>query len=73
MKGFEYAHAASVEEVFSHVGESWDVRILAGGTDLLQEMKNDIVQPSKIIDIKSIQDSPAKRPSPKRGESRSQG
>ena len=55
MRGFEYAHATSVEEVFSHVGESWDVRILAGGTDLLQEMKNNIVQPSRIIDIKSIQ------------------
>ena len=54
MNRFEYAHAASIEEVFSHAGESWDVRILAGGTDLLQEMKNNIIQPTRIIDIKSI-------------------
>ena len=56
MKPFEYIKATSLEEVYSHLGEDWDTRIIAGGTDLLQEMKNDIIRPQRIIDIKSLPD-----------------
>ena len=34
--------------------ESGDARVLAGGTDLLVQMRSDIVEPALIVDIKRI-------------------
>src|SRR5262249_21846214 len=35
-------------------GESGDARVVAGGTDLLVQMRSDIVEPALIVDIKRI-------------------
>jgi aerobic carbon-monoxide dehydrogenase medium subunit len=37
-------------------GEPGDVRVLAGGTDLLVQLKSDLVDPALVIDIKRIGD-----------------
>ncbi len=34
--------------------ESGDARVLAGGTDLLVQMKTDLIEPVLVIDIKGI-------------------
>lgn len=54
MKKFEYVEAGSIEEVLAHLNGDWNTRIIAGGTDLLHEMKNDIIAPTRIIDIKGV-------------------
>jgi aerobic carbon-monoxide dehydrogenase medium subunit len=35
-------------------GESGDARVLAGGTDLLVQMKTDVIEPVLVVDIKGI-------------------
>ena len=52
MQSFEYARARSVDgAVGLAVGDS---RFLAGGIDLLGEMKDYIASPSRVIDLKAI-------------------
>jgi xanthine dehydrogenase YagS FAD-binding subunit len=54
MKNFEYARARSVEGAIQlSTSES---RFLAGGIDLLGEMKDYIISPKRVIDLKSIPD-----------------
>ncbi len=52
MRAFEYVSPASKEQVAALLGE--DAAILAGGTDLLALMKDDIVTPSRLVNIKDI-------------------
>ena len=57
MNRFQHANAQLIKEVLSSLGDNWDdMRIIAGGTDLLGEIKNGIVSPKAVINIKTIPD-----------------
>jgi 4-hydroxybenzoyl-CoA reductase subunit beta len=52
---FEYIKPASLEEALTVLQESGrDARILAGGTDLLVNMKYGIIRPKQVVSIRSI-------------------
>lgn len=55
MRAFEYASATSMEQAVSLLGNSWDdAAPLAGGTDLLSLMKDDVFTPKRLVNIKEI-------------------
>jgi len=55
MRAFEYANATTKEQAVSLLGTNWDESdILAGGTDLLALMKDDIIAPKRLVNIKDI-------------------
>ncbi len=55
MRPFEYASARSRQQAVSLLGKSWDqAEVLAGGSDLLALMKDDVVQPRRLVSIKEI-------------------
>src|SRR5713101_3749994 len=55
MRAFEYASATSVQQAVSLLGASWEeTEILAGGSDLLALMKDDVVHPRRLVNIKEI-------------------
>lgn len=55
MRAFEYASPAKLDQALSLLGNSWDdAAPLAGGTDLLSLMKDDIVSPRRLVNIKDI-------------------
>jgi xanthine dehydrogenase YagS FAD-binding subunit len=57
MNKFQHANAQSIKEALSSLDDNWDgMRIIAGGTDLLGEIKNGIVSPKAVINIKIIRD-----------------
>ena len=50
MRGFEYASPTTKEQAVSLLGNNWaDADILAGGTDLLALMKDDVVAPKRLV------------------------
>lgn len=57
MKSFEYKKSGTWEEASASLREGRGTKILAGGTDLLGEMKADILMesPACLIDIKGIE------------------
>jgi xanthine dehydrogenase YagS FAD-binding subunit len=57
MQKFEYASPATKEQAVALLGKSWgETEVLAGGTDLLNLMKDYIVTPKRVINIKGIKD-----------------
>ena len=55
MENFAYINTTSVEEASSLLGEDWDeTKIIAGGTDLLGELKEYIETPKKVVNLKTI-------------------
>jgi len=55
MRPFEYMSPITPEQVPALLGQSWgEVEILAGGSDLLSLMKDDITTPKRLVNIKSI-------------------
>lgn len=54
MRAFEYASPATKEQAVSLLGNSWDEAVLAGGTDLLSMMKDEIATPKRLVNIKEI-------------------
>jgi xanthine dehydrogenase YagS FAD-binding subunit len=55
MQAFEYAHPGSVKEAVALLGPGWaDAEVLAGGTDLLSLMKDYVVHPKRVVNIKGI-------------------
>ena len=55
MRAFSYASPTRKEEVPGLLGASWgEVEILAGGSDLLSLMKDDITTPKKLVNIKKV-------------------
>jgi xanthine dehydrogenase YagS FAD-binding subunit len=57
MRAFEYASPATKEQAVSLLGNNWaDADILAGGTDLLALMKDDVVTPKRLVNIKDIRE-----------------
>ncbi|HXZ41909.1 MAG TPA: FAD binding domain-containing protein [Terriglobales bacterium] len=57
MRAFEYASPTTKEQAVGLLGTSWgQAEVLAGGTDLLSLMKDDIVHPKRLVNIKEIAD-----------------
>jgi xanthine dehydrogenase YagS FAD-binding subunit len=55
MRAFEYASPGTKEQAVALLGPSWDdTAVLAGGTDLLSLMKDDVVAPKRVVNIKGI-------------------
>jgi xanthine dehydrogenase YagS FAD-binding subunit len=55
MRAFEYASPVTAEQAVSLLGASWaQSEILAGGTDLLALMKDEVVHPKRLVNIKQI-------------------
>ena len=56
MRAFEFTSPATPEQAFALLGANWnESEILAGGTDLLSLMKDDVVHPRRLVNVKSIQ------------------
>jgi xanthine dehydrogenase YagS FAD-binding subunit len=57
MRPFEYASPATSDQAVSLLASAWgQSEILAGGTDLLALMKDDVVHPRRLVNIKDIKD-----------------
>ncbi len=54
MQAMQYLAPASVDEAIKALGDGEGANVLAGGTDLLVQMKLGLRQPTRIIDIKNI-------------------
>jgi carbon-monoxide dehydrogenase medium subunit len=57
MRRFELATPGSVDECLRLLGQRGpDTRLLAGGTDLLPQMKNGLLKPARVIDLSGVAD-----------------
>ena len=57
MRAFEYTSPTSTKQAVSLLGATWgNAEILAGGTDLLALMKDDVVHPKRLVNIKDIKE-----------------
>ena len=57
MQNFEYANPKTIQEATALLGASWsDANVLAGGTDLLSMMKEDLATPKRVVNIKGIKE-----------------
>jgi xanthine dehydrogenase YagS FAD-binding subunit len=57
MRAFEYVSPNNTAQAVSLLASTWGkTEILAGGTDLLALMKDDIVSPRRLVNIKEIRD-----------------
>src|SRR6266404_8806293 len=55
MRPFEFANPKTKDQVAPLLGRSWgEVEVLAGGTDLLALMKDEITTPKRLVNIKGI-------------------
>lgn len=55
MRAFEYVSPKTQEQAVSLLGKTWgQTEVLAGGTDLLSLMKDDIVRPKRLVNIKEV-------------------
>src|ERR1041385_7965356 len=55
MRPFDYASPATADQVPALLGKSWgETEILAGGSDLLSLMKDDITTPKRLVNIKQV-------------------
>lgn len=57
MRPFEYVSPNSRSQAISLLGATWgNTAVLAGGTDLLALMKDDVVAPKRLVNIKDVAD-----------------
>jgi xanthine dehydrogenase YagS FAD-binding subunit len=57
MRPFDYVTPKTQAQALSLLGASWgNTEVLAGGTDLLALMKDDVVQPKRLVNIKQVQE-----------------
>ena len=57
MRAFEYASPATKEQAVALLGPSaGESAVLAGGTDLLALMKDDVIAPKRVVDINGIEE-----------------
>ncbi|HWR14059.1 MAG TPA: xanthine dehydrogenase family protein subunit M [Terriglobales bacterium] len=55
MRQFEYTVPKSTQQAVGLLGQNWSqAQILAGGTDILALMKDDVLQPKRLVNIKDI-------------------
>jgi CO/xanthine dehydrogenase FAD-binding subunit len=57
MRPFEYVSPNTTSQAISLLGANWgNAEVLAGGTDLLALMKDDVLAPKRLVNIKDIAD-----------------
>jgi xanthine dehydrogenase YagS FAD-binding subunit len=57
MQNFEYANPKTIQEAAGLLGGNWaDANVLAGGTDLISMMKEELATPKRVVNIKGIKD-----------------
>jgi len=57
MQNFEYASPKTIQEATGLLGASWsDANVLAGGTDLISMMKEELATPKRVVNIKGIKE-----------------
>jgi len=57
MRPFEYASPTDVSQASLLLNKTWgNSEILAGGTDLLSLMKDDVIRPKRLVNIKEIKE-----------------
>ena len=57
MQAFEYASPESVRDAAGLLGKGWgDAAVLAGGTDLLSLMKDNIETPRRVVSLKGVKE-----------------
>lgn len=57
MENFAYVNASSLKEATAALGSSWsEAVVLAGGTDLLGLMKDYVMSPNRLVNIKGIKE-----------------
>lgn len=57
MQKFEYANATTIQQAVALLGNQWgEAEVLAGGTDLLALMKDYVVTPKRLVNIKDIKE-----------------
>ena len=55
MKSFEYAAPKSIEEATGLLSDKWgEAEVLAGGTDLITCMKQQIASPKRVVSLKNV-------------------
>lgn len=55
MRAFEYASPKTKEQAVGLLASSWgETEVLAGGTDLISLMKDDVAAPKRLVNIKEI-------------------
>src|SRR5271170_5558592 len=65
MRAFEYASPTTKEQAVGLLGTTWgQAEVLAGGTDLLALMKDDVVHPKRLVNIKQIKEMSGVRQTP---------
>lgn len=57
MKPFEYSNPTTIKEAVDAMGAQWtDAEVFAGGTDILSLLKDFIVAPKRLVDVKGIKE-----------------
>ncbi|HBF98594.1 MAG TPA: oxidoreductase, partial [Alphaproteobacteria bacterium] len=57
MSGFQFEAPTSVDEAVGLLGNAaGNARVLAGGTDLLVQLRAGVVKPDLVVDIKRIEE-----------------
>lgn len=57
MQPFDYVSPKTEEQAVNLLSKTWgETEVLAGGTDLLALMKDDIVHPKRLVNIKQVED-----------------
>jgi xanthine dehydrogenase YagS FAD-binding subunit len=57
MRAFEYASPTTKEQAVGLLAGTWgETEVLAGGTDLLSLMKDDVVTPKRLVNLKEIRE-----------------
>ncbi len=57
MQAFAYANPKTLKEALASLGANWDeAAVLAGGTDLISLMKQDVYAPKKVVNIKGLKE-----------------
>src|SRR5437764_11640465 len=57
MHSFEYANPTMLQEAVALLAPRWgEVEVLAGGTDLLSLMKEELHTPKRLVNIKNIKE-----------------
>ena len=54
MRRFELALPSSLSDCLAALGDGGDVKLVAGGTDLVPQMKNGLVKPTRVVDLTGV-------------------
>ena len=55
MKAFEYTSPSNLRQASEQLGNDYSrAKLLAGGIDLLGEMKERIIEPDRVVNLKSV-------------------